>query len=133
VRLNDLAKRIYLRPQTLRAYNPQILRGITPPGSGYELWVPSQLARRVASLSWNSRSLASISKPVHAHGRPRVRIARNRKSHPRHYRVKPGDNLSLLARKFKVPVHRIKKANRMRHDRLYAGQSLRIPDWSGGT
>ena len=43
------------------------------------------------------------------------------------YRVKRGDTLGKIARKFGVPVSEIKRVNRIRGSRIYVGQKLRIP------
>jgi len=44
-----------------------------------------------------------------------------------YHRVRRGECLSLIARKYKVSIRAIKKANRLKSDRIYAGQILRIP------
>ncbi|NPB06270.1 MAG: LysM peptidoglycan-binding domain-containing protein [Aquificae bacterium] len=43
------------------------------------------------------------------------------------YRVKRGDTLAKIARRFGTTVKAIKRANRLRSDRIYVGQKLRIP------
>jgi len=43
------------------------------------------------------------------------------------YRVKRGDSLIKISKKFKVPVSEIKRANRLRRNTLYVGERLRIP------
>ena len=43
------------------------------------------------------------------------------------YRVKRGDSLIKIAKKFKTTVSAIKKANRLRRSTIYPGQKLRIP------
>ena len=42
------------------------------------------------------------------------------------YRVKSGDRLDTIAKKFGVTVQKIKRINRLRHDRILAGQTLKI-------
>lgn len=42
------------------------------------------------------------------------------------YEVRPGDNLTTVAKKFNTSVHLIKKLNGLTRNRIYAGQSLRI-------
>lgn len=44
-----------------------------------------------------------------------------------YYRVKKGDSLIKIAKKFNVSVNEIKKANRLRGSRIYVGQKLKIP------
>jgi membrane-bound lytic murein transglycosylase D len=43
------------------------------------------------------------------------------------YRISSGDNLLLIAKKFKIPVEAIKTVNRMKNNRIIAGHSLFIP------
>ena len=43
------------------------------------------------------------------------------------YKVRRGDNLSKISRKFKTSVKKIKVANRMRNNVVYLGQVLNIP------
>ncbi len=44
-----------------------------------------------------------------------------------HYRVRRGDTLSEIAKKYGTSVRAIKKANRLKSDRIYVGQVLKIP------
>jgi hypothetical protein len=44
-----------------------------------------------------------------------------------HYKVKPGDSLSELAKKFKTSVAELKQLNSIRGSRIIAGQTLAIP------
>lgn len=48
-----------------------------------------------------------------------------------HYKVKRGDNLGRIARKFKTSVKVLKKVNGLRSSRIYAGRSYRIPRRGG--
>jgi LysM repeat protein len=43
------------------------------------------------------------------------------------YRVRAGDTLSGIARKYHTSVAKIKKANNLRSDRIQIGQVLKIP------
>lgn len=43
------------------------------------------------------------------------------------FKVKPGDTLSNLAQKHKVTVAQLMSVNNLKSDKLYAGQTLRIP------
>ena len=42
------------------------------------------------------------------------------------YRVKKGDNLHLIAKKFGTSINKIKKLNRLRRNTIYAGQLLKV-------
>ncbi|KEY91352.1 embrane-bound lytic murein transglycosylase D [Candidatus Photodesmus blepharus] len=43
-----------------------------------------------------------------------------------HYQVKPGDNLSMLAKKYSTTVEAIKKSNELLHNKIRIGQNLII-------
>jgi LysM repeat protein/lysophospholipase L1-like esterase len=45
----------------------------------------------------------------------------------KYHRIKSGETLSVIARKYGVTVAQLKKANNMRSDRINAGKSLKIP------
>ncbi len=47
------------------------------------------------------------------------------------YRVRRGDTLMRIARRYKTTVKAIKKANRLRSSRIYAGRTYRIPRRGG--
>lgn len=51
-----------------------------------------------------------------------------KKHRPIVYRVRRGDNLSLLAKLFKTRVSSIKRANRMKSGRVYVGQKIVLPN-----
>lgn len=42
------------------------------------------------------------------------------------YTVRPGDNLAILAQKFGITVTELKRLNRLRHHKIYAGQVLKV-------
>ncbi len=44
----------------------------------------------------------------------------------KYYKVKKGDNLSKISRKFNVSVARLKKLNKLKSDRLAVGQNLKV-------
>ena len=49
------------------------------------------------------------------------------------YTVVAGDNLTVIAKKYKITVAELKKANKMTTDRINVGQKLQIPAASTGT
>jgi len=57
----------------------------------------------------------------------RVVLERVRKKVYLRYKVRRGDTLIKIARKFRTSVREIKRVNRLRNNRIYAGQILRIP------
>lgn len=48
-------------------------------------------------------------------------------SNVKYHRIKSGESLSVIARRYGVTVSQLKSANNMRSDRITAGKSLKIP------
>ncbi|MGI9533391.1 MAG: LysM peptidoglycan-binding domain-containing protein [Thermodesulfobacteriota bacterium] len=109
--LNDIAKVIGYEPQELRNHNPGLVSGITPPGSNYDIYIRPEYSEKFEENNDKIASLKSV-KP-------------NRTTY-KTYRVKSGDNLWLIARKFGVSINSIKKTNKLRSNTLRPGQKLRI-------
>ncbi|MCP4448708.1 MAG: LysM peptidoglycan-binding domain-containing protein [Myxococcales bacterium] len=49
----------------------------------------------------------------------------------KNYKVKRGDSLNRIAKKFKTDVKTLRKANRLRSNRIYAGRTYKIPRKGG--
>ncbi len=92
---------------TIRALNPELLRGFTPPGS-YTVRVPAGLGLIC------SRALAREG----AQRPERVRI----------YRVRRGDSLLRVARRFKVDPEDLLAENNLTRREFRPGRRLRIPE-----
>ncbi len=92
---------------TLRELNPELLRGVTPPGS-YTVRVPAGKGLLC------SRALAreGVGKPV------RERI----------YRIRRGDTLLGVARRFKVDAEDLLAENDISRKQFRIGRRLRIPE-----
>lgn len=95
--------------EELKELNPELLRGVTPQGyPEYVLKVPLGKAEIL------QRQLAAWP--------PEKRLVLQ------HHRVKSGETLSLIAKKYSVPVRVIAQANQVRNiHRLSLGQDLVIP------
>ncbi|NRA46266.1 MAG: LysM peptidoglycan-binding domain-containing protein [Oligoflexales bacterium] len=172
VRVRDLAKKLNITYKKLKSLNPNLLRKITPAHkSTYDLWVPvgsdSKLLAQLQPLNMNSRAvkestglsyqkyrirrgdtLISIARKFKA-SVPQIRKANKlggnkiiagrlinvpqaaRKKRYLKYLVRKGDNLYHVAKKFGSSIKRIKHINSMRHSRIYAGQTLKVPNNRG--
>lgn len=109
-RLSDLDAALGLAPDALLGLNPELRRSTTP-GESYALRVPSALA---PSFGTTVAALPAYVPP------PEVTFAR--------YRVRSGDNLSSIARRYRTTVNAIVRANRLgSRNRIRAGQRLKIP------
>jgi membrane-bound lytic murein transglycosylase D len=53
-------------------------------------------------------------------------VASNHQSQKVKYKVRRGDNLTTIAKKFNTTIHSIKKSNNLKRSNIYAGQILQI-------
>jgi membrane-bound lytic murein transglycosylase D len=112
VRLASVAKAARVSLPELKAYNPNLLKEVTPPGSKpYKVWLPAEKAPVLA------RSLSSLSL---------VRYERPASPQRGKYRVKSGDTLIDIAERFGLSLSGLKKLNRLSRNRIQAGQVLRV-------
>lgn len=113
VRLNEVAKRIGVPSRTLSSLNPHLLRKMTPANlATYPIWVPKGAAERTAEL-----------RPVFA----KLRIRSERAvatSGKKYHRVRRGETLSVIARKYSLSVLQLKRLNGLRSSRIYVGSRL---------
>lgn len=124
--LRQLAERASIDATVFAALNPGYRRGHTGPGGGHHVRVPvAQLAaaRLVAASmepSLPAASVAANTSTPHGH-------------EPGHessseYRVRPGDSLWLIARRFDTRVAALEALNNIRRTQgLKPGQRLRVP------
>jgi len=112
--LSDLDDALGLEREALVGLNPELRRGTTP-GDSYALRVPSTMA---ASFGEKVEALAEYVPP------PEVTFAR--------YRVRRGDTLSTIARRYRTTVSAIMRANHLNsRNRIREGQRLKIPQRGG--
>ncbi len=111
VHLKTIAQAIDTSMETLKALNPELRYDILPASADYELRVPPGMGKTV---------LARIdSLPIHNAPQPAAYV---------YHRVRRGDTLSTIARKYGTSIEKITKANRIsRRSIIVGGQRLRIP------
>ena len=103
----------------LRLLNPELRRDATPPDSGvYQLKVPIGTSAKVAKLI--DRIPTYKFPPL----REQIHLADTAPS--RHYRVRVGDTLEKLSRRFRVPLETLKARNRLSSPSIKAGDLLVI-------
>jgi membrane-bound lytic murein transglycosylase D len=99
----------------LHRLNPELRRDVTPPDDpAYHLKVP------VGSRAIIEPALASIKSwtpPLVT-----ARVHRKSDSHPGHYRVRMGDSLSAIAKRFRLTVEELKSRNKL------SGRSIKVGD-----
>ena len=109
VHLRDIAKITGIKEKTLKELNPELRHNIVP-GDGYQLRVPPQTGQLLA---------AKLDKL------PEYKIPP--KSYA-FYRVRPGDTLSLIAKRHRTRVAAIMRANNLKKSNyIVAGRTLKIP------
>lgn len=110
----------------LRALNPQYRADIVPVSSGHNaLTLPSAKVTRFIQVEDSIYAYTRDSiykKPVAA---PVVKETPRAPARVTH-KVRKGETLSSISRKYGVPVSTIKKRNKLRSDRISAGQTLVI-------
>lgn len=105
--LSILAKKSDMALGDLYDINPGFKRWATAPQGPFHLLVPTDKAESVKA------ALATLPEA------DRIRWKR-------HY-IRQGDNLGAIGRKYRVSVSSIKRANRLRNNRIRAGSNLLIP------
>lgn len=60
--LDAIARSIYVEAAVLRELNPQLVRGVTPPGSGYELRVPEGRPALIARVRAAERTALAVAR-----------------------------------------------------------------------
>ncbi len=109
VTLQHVADFLNMTQDDLKALNSDIRYGVTPP-SGYMMRVP---------LGAGSTLLGSLDEIPESNFKPPPEVRR--------YRVRRGDTLGHIARRFRTSVSRIRRMNRIRGSLIRIGQVLSVP------
>lgn len=116
VKLSKVANAAGLSLKELKKYNPHFLKNVTPPGRGdYPVWVPTNASERLTA------SLGDLRK-----AKLKISVARSAPSSRKYHRVRKGENLASISRKYNLKIAEIKKLNGLRSNRIYAGSRLKI-------
>jgi membrane-bound lytic murein transglycosylase D len=116
--LRRLASRAGIAPTALKALNPALVRGITPPGAPWVLAVPAGTRGKVVTaLAPPPRRKAAVVKRGAAAARQDIHV------------VKPRETVSSIAKQHGVAVADILRWNRLKGQaRIRPGDRLRIVD-----
>ncbi len=109
VTLKNVADHLNMPQDELKAMNSSIRYGITPP-AGYSMRVP---------LGAGLTLLGSLDEIPESKFKPPPEV--------RKYRVRRGDTLGHIARRFRTSVSRIRRMNRIRGSLIRIGQVLSVP------
>ncbi|MFZ7126047.1 MAG: LysM peptidoglycan-binding domain-containing protein [Desulfobacterales bacterium] len=109
IHLKDAAAAIGVAESTLKDLNPELRYKVLPDGD-YQLKIPPQTSDRL---------LAAIDRmPVSSLPQPAYHV----------HRVRHGETLSTIARKYRTSVSRIMRANNLRNsNHIVAGRKLKVP------
>jgi membrane-bound lytic murein transglycosylase D len=122
IRLTDLAKISGVPLEDIVAINPHLRGNRTPPNvSNYEVWLPEASVPLIRSTS----ALASLRRTKGRGNREPAAVTPASAKKNRH-RVRPGDNLTLIAQLHGTTVSYLKKVNKLRSETLRPGMVLRI-------
>ena len=115
VRLKDIAKEIGVAPKLLKQLNPELRYALLPPET-YRLKIPKEKS---------SIFLGKLDKIKTTYSPPPMYV---------YHRVRKGDTLSGIARKYKTSVKTISRANNIsRTHKIIAGKVLKIPSRQYGS
>jgi len=111
IQIDEVATKLNLPLKTIKRWNPEIIRNITPPirnGAPYSMRLPKTL---VAAFTEIQDSLTDIEvTDVLMH------------------KIRRGETLSAIARRYKVPVRKIKAINpKLRARALRIGKKIAVP------
>ncbi|MCG8532792.1 MAG: LysM peptidoglycan-binding domain-containing protein [Desulfovibrionales bacterium] len=108
VLLKDISKTLKIKTSILKNLNPELRYGLLPPET-YALKVPEKYAETLAS---------KIDQIKSTYTPPPMFV---------YHRVRRGDTLSQIARRYKSSVRAISRANGIRSHRIIAGKVIKIP------
>ena len=98
---------------SLKKMNLALKRNITPGWvKTHSVWLPPEKAK-----SFSTKIASKLSK-----NRKWSRVA----STPRTYKVRRGDTLSSISRRYKISLNRLKRINKLKRSRIYVGQKLLV-------
>jgi membrane-bound lytic murein transglycosylase D len=112
----------------LRLLNPELRRDATPPGdTAYHLKVPVGTSSKVRKLLERVPTHTFPKLPPERPQVRQIRQARQSKVVSSHmYRVRGGDTLEKISRRFGIPIHTLKARNNLSSNLIKTGQLLNI-------
>ena len=118
VKLADIAALSGMPLNVLKDFNPNLLKGMTPPDSStYRIWVPADEQNRVEGL--HDRLLAMRIRGL-------KNVAKHELEHPAVHLVARGETLPRIASNYGLSVKRIRQLNGLQSSRLTPGMRLAL-------
>lgn len=128
VRLETVAQAINLNVAELLEINTHLSKGVTPPNQReYEIWVPSEHVDRVrGKLADIGAARLGHSVAVADAGDEGVREVEAERDVPAMIKIKRGDSLKKIAKRYHKSVGYLKRVNNLTSSRLRPGTQLRL-------
>jgi membrane-bound lytic murein transglycosylase D len=117
ISLAELSRRVGIPEDLLIGLNPALRRRMTPPGGSYPLRVPPGQGEEMLRVAV---TLPALNAPLPFS-----------EDHYIVYRVKRGDTLWKISRRFGIPISAIRDENDLQTSRLRPGQTLYLPKAGG--
>lgn len=118
----DLSKQLNISLKTLRKLNPEVKKSwvAVTKRRPFKVTLPNGYEQKFATLRFSkkSRRVASSKKSV------KQSISFKSSSI---YKVKRGDNLYKISKKFRTEIRKIKRINNLRSSKIRVGQRLKVP------
>ncbi len=118
IKLSHVAEATGLSVKDIKKYNFHLKKDVTPPTKSkvYRLWIKKEISSNVLAKfdAMKTHRIKSLRVPS--------RVAKSFRFH----RVRRGQNLSYIARRYGTSVGRLKRINNLRSSRIYIGQRLRV-------
>ncbi|MFG1486395.1 LysM peptidoglycan-binding domain-containing protein [Halobacteriovorax sp. RZ-2] len=112
VHIKDVAKHFNIEREEIEKINPALKYKRTPNWiKQYAIWLPRkdyQNIKEIQNKLASSRQWGKLN------------------SFPTHYRVRRGDSLTKISRRYKVSLNRLKRINNLKSSRIYPGQRLAL-------
>ena len=119
IRLKDLARTLGMSYTEFKKFNPQFLQGVTAPDSNLNrVYIPYSLRSRFKRSKRQIARLRQSSKQLYASYSPSAKGS--------FHRVRRGENLYAIAKKYKTSVYKLKKLNGLKSHRILSGSRLRV-------
>ncbi len=119
VNLKKVAAHAGLPANTLTSINSSFLHGITTPRYSNQILLPRRYAGRLV------QAIHRLPAAQDVHNKRAYRYTKRSKK-GRTYRVRRGDSLYRIARKYGTTVKRLKRINRLRNSSIRAGKRIRV-------
>lgn len=113
ISLSKLSKSLKVSRKVLTKLNPDIRYDyVGYRRGGIDIYVPKG---KHSLAETKIKTLKSVNRKVASTGKTII------------HKVRRGENLGLIARKYKTTVNAIKRSNRISRNRIYVGQNLKVP------